>query len=93
MTFKHYDVSGRRRRQTLRMRLPKIREGWQPYGGPFSSYTDDGAALIQAIVAEGDVSTPVVVKPTWRGHSNQRHQRPGYYFLCSGGAVKQHGIW
>ncbi|GCJ57100.1 hypothetical protein BvCmsJ76A_01204 [Escherichia coli] len=60
----------------------KIREGWQPYGGPFSSYTDDGAALIQAIVAEGDVSTPVVVKPTGReGAVISATSDPGYYFV------------
>ncbi|EOP2848746.1 DUF6645 domain-containing protein, partial [Escherichia coli] len=60
----------------------KIREGWQPYGGPFSSYTDDGAALIQAIVAEGDVSTPVVVKPTGgEGAVISATSDPGYYFV------------
>ncbi|EJK9195200.1 DUF1737 domain-containing protein, partial [Escherichia coli] len=60
----------------------KIREGWQPYGGPFSSYTDDGAALIQAIVAEGDVSTPVVVKPTGgEGAVISATSDPEYYFV------------
>ncbi|EOR7048062.1 sialate O-acetylesterase, partial [Escherichia coli] len=60
----------------------KIREGWQPYGGPFSSYTDDGAALIQAIVAEGDVSTPVVVKPTGgEGAVISATRDPEYYFV------------
>ncbi|HEA8541973.1 TPA: DUF1737 domain-containing protein, partial [Escherichia coli] len=62
MAFKHYDVVRAASPSDLADTLAqKIREGWQPYGGPFSSYTDDGAALIQAIVAEGDVSTPVVV--------------------------------
>ncbi|WP_130067257.1 DUF1737 domain-containing protein, partial [Escherichia coli] len=62
MAFKHYDVVRAASPSDLADALAqKIREGWQPYGGPFSSYTDDGAALIQAIVAEGDVSTPVVV--------------------------------
>ncbi|WP_044705346.1 DUF6645 domain-containing protein [Escherichia coli] len=62
MTFKHYDVVRAASPSDLADALAqKIREGWQPYGGPFSSYTDDGAALIQAIVAEGDVTTPVVV--------------------------------
>ncbi|EIG9711379.1 DUF1737 domain-containing protein, partial [Escherichia coli] len=56
MTFKHYDVVRAASPSDLADALAqKIREGWQPYGGPFSSYTDDGAALIQAIVAEGTV--------------------------------------
>ncbi|EOL5700420.1 DUF6645 domain-containing protein, partial [Escherichia coli] len=60
----------------------KIREGWQPYGGPFSSYTDDGAALIQAIVAEGDVSTPVLVKPSdGEGTVISTTSEPEYYFV------------
>ncbi|EFF2284135.1 TPA: DUF1737 domain-containing protein, partial [Escherichia coli] len=51
MTFKHYDVVRAVSPSDLADALAqKIREGWQPYGGPFSSYTDDGAALIQAIV-------------------------------------------
>ncbi|MBF5399719.1 DUF1737 domain-containing protein, partial [Escherichia coli] len=55
MAFKHYDVVRAVSPSDLADALAqKIREGWQPYGGPFSSYTDDGAALIQAIVAEGD---------------------------------------
>ncbi|EQB6665098.1 DUF1737 domain-containing protein, partial [Escherichia coli] len=54
MAFKHYDVVRAASPSDLADTLAqKIREGWQPYGGPFSSYTDDGAALIQAIVAEG----------------------------------------
>ncbi|HCZ4517638.1 TPA: DUF1737 domain-containing protein [Escherichia coli] len=83
MTFKHYDVVRAASPSDLADTLAqKIREGWQPYGGPFSSYTDDGAALIQAIVAEGDVSTPVVVKPTGReGAVISATSDPEYYFV------------
>ncbi|EEZ1793005.1 DUF1737 domain-containing protein [Escherichia coli] len=83
MTFKHYDVVRAASPSDLADALAqKIREGWQPYGGPFSSYTDDGAALIQAIVAEGDVSTPVVVKPTGgEGAVISATRDPEYYFV------------
>ncbi|KLH87739.1 DUF6645 domain-containing protein [Escherichia coli] len=83
MTFKHYDVVRAASPSDLADALAqKIREGWQPYGGPFSSYTDDGAALIQAIVAEGDVSTPVVVKPTGgEGTVISATSDPEYYFV------------
>ncbi|EJA8337256.1 DUF1737 domain-containing protein, partial [Escherichia coli] len=83
MTFKHYDVVRAASPSDLADALAqKIREGWQPYGGPFSSYTDDGAALIQAIVAEGDVSTPVVVKPTGgEGAVISATRDPEYYFI------------
>ncbi|EMQ5325449.1 DUF1737 domain-containing protein, partial [Escherichia coli] len=66
MTFKHYDVVRAVSPSDLADALAqKIREGWQPYGGPFSSYTDDGAALIQAIVAEGDVVVSGATEPEW----------------------------
>ncbi|EPM7521723.1 DUF6645 domain-containing protein [Escherichia coli] len=83
MTFKHYDVVRAASPSDLADALAqKIREGWQPYGGPFSSYTDDGAALIQAIVAEGDVSTPVVVKPSdGEGTVISTTSEPEYYFV------------
>ncbi len=83
MTFKHYDVVRAASPSDLADALAqKIREGWQPYGGPFSSYTDDGAALIQAIVAEGDVSTPVVVKPSdGEGTVISATRDPEYYFV------------
>ncbi len=83
MTFKHYDVVRAASPSDLADALAqKIREGWQPYGGPFSSYTDDGAALIQAIVAEGDVSTPVVVKLTGgEGAVISATRDPEYYFI------------
>ncbi|MEE7217478.1 DUF1737 domain-containing protein, partial [Escherichia coli O4:H2] len=81
MAFKHYDVVRAASPSDLADTLAqKIREGWQPYGGPFSSYTDDGAALIQAIVAEGDVSTPVVVKPSGDGSTViSTTSEPEYY--------------
>ncbi|HHP6158513.1 TPA: DUF6645 domain-containing protein [Escherichia coli] len=83
MTFKHYDVVRAASPSDLADALAqKIREGWQPYGGPFSSYTDDGAALIQAIVAEGDVSTPVLVKPSdGEGTVISTTSEPEYYFV------------
>ncbi|MEE7153041.1 sialate O-acetylesterase [Escherichia coli O2:H6] len=83
MAFKHYDVVRAASPSDLADTLAqKIREGWQPYGGPFSSYTDDGAALIQAIVAEGDVSTPVVVKPSGDGSTViSTTSEPEYYLV------------
>ncbi|HHC5639545.1 TPA: DUF6645 domain-containing protein [Escherichia coli] len=83
MAFKHYDVVRAASPSDLADALAqKIREGWQPYGGPFSSYTDDGAALIQAIVAEGDVSTPVLVKPSdGEGTVISTTSEPEYYFV------------
>ncbi|HIB7638061.1 TPA: DUF6645 domain-containing protein [Escherichia coli] len=83
MAFKHYDVVRAASPSDLADTLAqKIREGWQPYGGPFSSYTDDGAALIQAIVAEGDVSTPVVVKPSdGEGTVISTTSEPEYYLV------------
>ncbi|EGQ5385764.1 DUF1737 domain-containing protein [Escherichia coli] len=83
MAFKHYDVVRAASPSDLADTLAqKIREGWQPYGGPFSSYTDDGAALIQAIVAEGDVSTPVVVNPSdGEGTVISTTSEPEYYLV------------
>ncbi|MEE6988849.1 DUF1737 domain-containing protein, partial [Escherichia coli :H19] len=59
MTFKHYDVVRAGSASGLAEQLTqKIKEGWQPFGSPvaITPYT-----LIQAIAAEGDVTTPVVV--------------------------------
>ncbi|EJN6877323.1 DUF1737 domain-containing protein, partial [Escherichia coli] len=85
MAFKHYDVVRAASPSDLADALAqKIREGWQPYGGPFSSYTDDGAALIQAIVAEGNVTTPVVVKPSdGEGAVISTTSNPEYYFVVA----------
>ncbi|HEA8975845.1 TPA: DUF1737 domain-containing protein, partial [Escherichia coli] len=83
MAFKHYDVVRAVSPSDLADALAqKIREGWQPYGGPFSSYTDDGAALIQAIVAEGDVSTPVAVTGNEsKAVAVSATSDPEYYFV------------
>ncbi|EHW72510.1 hypothetical protein ECDEC10B_1924 [Escherichia coli DEC10B] len=93
MSIKHYDVVRAASPSDLAEKLThKLKEGWQPFGSPvaITPYT-----LMQAIAAEGDVTTPVLVKPSdGRRHSNQRHQRHGVLLCCgSGGAVKQHGIW
>lgn len=59
MTFKHYDVVRAVSPSDLAERLTeKLKEGWQPFGSPvaITPYT-----LMQAIAAEGDVTTPVVV--------------------------------
>ncbi|HFN4610928.1 TPA: DUF1737 domain-containing protein, partial [Escherichia coli] len=61
MAFKHYDVVRAASPSDLAERLTqKLKEGWQPFGSPvaITPYT-----LMQAIAAEGDVTTPVVVTP------------------------------
>ncbi|MDZ4919131.1 DUF1737 domain-containing protein [Escherichia coli] len=85
MAFKHYDVVRAASPSDLADVLAqKISEGWQPYGGPFSSYTDDGAAFIQAIVAEGDVTTPVVVQPSGDGSVViGSTSEPEYYYVIA----------
>lgn len=58
MIFKHYDVVRAASPSDLAEQLTqKIKEGWQPFGSPvaITPYT-----LMQAIAAEGDVSTAVV---------------------------------
>ncbi|MBS9333242.1 DUF1737 domain-containing protein, partial [Escherichia coli] len=61
MAFKHYDLVSASSSDELQKKLAeKISEGWQPYGSPFTSYDDNGMKIIQAVTAEGDVSTPVV---------------------------------
>ncbi|EQB1638675.1 DUF1737 domain-containing protein, partial [Escherichia coli] len=62
MAFKHYDLVSASSGDELQKKLTeKINEGWQPYGSPLVSYDDNGMKIIQAIAAEGDVTTPVVV--------------------------------
>ncbi|EEQ1516363.1 DUF1737 domain-containing protein [Escherichia coli O128] len=59
MTFKHYGVVRAASPSDLAERLTqKLKEGWQPFGSPvaITPYT-----LMQAIAAEGDVTTPVAV--------------------------------
>ncbi|EOV4459166.1 DUF6645 domain-containing protein, partial [Escherichia coli] len=56
---KHYDVVRAASPSDLAERLTqKLKEGWQPFGSPvaITPYT-----LMQAIAAEGDVTTPVAV--------------------------------
>ncbi len=56
-------LSGRRRRQTLRKKLThKLKEGWQPYGGPvaITPYT-----LMQAVAIEGEPQVGPSSEPDW----------------------------
>ncbi|EFC1657303.1 DUF1737 domain-containing protein, partial [Escherichia coli] len=80
MTFKHYDVVRAASPSDLAERLTqKLKEGWQPFGSPvaITPYT-----LMQAIAAEGDVTTPVVVKPSGdSGTVMSTVSEPEYYFV------------
>ncbi|EEU2372570.1 DUF6645 domain-containing protein [Escherichia coli] len=80
MTFKHYDVVRAASPSDLAERLTqKLKEGWQPFGSPvaITPYT-----LMQAIAAEGDVTTPVVVKPSdGEGTVISTTSEPEYYFV------------
>ncbi|EFB3019258.1 DUF1737 domain-containing protein [Escherichia coli] len=80
MTFKHYDVVRAASPSDLAERLTqKLKEGWQPFGSPvaITPYT-----LMQAIAAEGDVTTPVVVKPSdGEGTVISSTSEPEYYFV------------
>ncbi|WP_199780046.1 SASA family carbohydrate esterase [Escherichia coli] len=80
MTFKHYDVVRAASPSDLAERLTqKIKEGWQPFGSPvaITPYT-----LMQAIAAEGDVTSPVVVQPSGDGSAViSTTSEPEYYFV------------
>ncbi|EGG0485543.1 DUF1737 domain-containing protein [Escherichia coli] len=80
MTFKHYDVVRAASPSDLAERLTqKLKEGWQPFGSPvaITPYT-----LMQAIAAEGDVTTPVVVKPSGDGSTViSTTSEPEYYLV------------
>ncbi|EJO9708147.1 DUF1737 domain-containing protein [Escherichia coli] len=80
MVFKHYDVVRAASPSDLAERLTqKLREGWQPFGSPvaITPYT-----LMQAIAAEGDVTTPVVVRPSdGEGTVISTTSEPEYYFV------------
>ena len=80
MAFKHYDVVRAASPSDLAERLTqKLKEGWQPFGSPvaITPYT-----LMQAIAAEGDVTTPVVVKPSdGEGTVISATSDPEYYFV------------
>ncbi|MBS8994700.1 DUF1737 domain-containing protein, partial [Escherichia coli] len=78
--FKHYDVVRAASPSDLAERLTqKLKEGWQPFGSPvaITPYT-----LMQAIAAEGDVTTPVLVKPSdGEGTVISTTSEPEYYFV------------
>ena len=80
MTFKHYDVVRAASPSDLAEKLTqKLKEGWQPFGSPvaITPYT-----LMQAIAAEGDVTTPVLVKPSdGEGTVISATRDPEYYFV------------
>lgn len=80
MAFKHYDVVRAASPSDLAERLTqKLKEGWQPFGSPvaITPYT-----LMQAIAAEGDVTTPVVVPDTVAGGSpGVAITEPEYYYV------------
>ncbi|EFF1169052.1 DUF1737 domain-containing protein [Escherichia coli] len=80
MAFKHYDVVRAASPSDLAERLTqKLKEGWQPFGSPvaITPYT-----LMQAIAAEGDVTTPVVVKPSGDGSTViSTTSEPEYYLV------------
>ncbi len=82
MAFKHYDVVRAASPSDLAKRLTqKLKEGWQPFGSPvaITPYT-----LMQAIAAEGDVTTPVVVKPSdGEGAVISTTSNPDYYFVVA----------
>ncbi|WP_097741146.1 SASA family carbohydrate esterase [Escherichia coli] len=80
MAFKHYDVVRAASPSDLAERLTqKLKEGWQPFGSPvaITPYT-----LMQAIAAEGDVTTPVVVRPSdGEGTVISTTSEPEYYYV------------
>ncbi|EJQ8080742.1 DUF1737 domain-containing protein, partial [Escherichia coli] len=80
MTFKYYDVVRAASPSDLAERLTqKLKEGWQPFGSPvaITPYT-----LMQAIAAEGDVTTPVVVTSSDDGSSViSTTSEPEYYYV------------
>ncbi|EER8814150.1 DUF1737 domain-containing protein, partial [Escherichia coli] len=80
MSIKHYDVVRAASPSDLAEKLThKLKEGWQPFGSPvaITPYT-----LMQAIAAEGDVTTPVLVKPTGgEGAVISATRDPEYYFV------------
>ncbi|OVD04251.1 DUF1737 domain-containing protein, partial [Escherichia coli] len=83
MTFKHYDVVRAASPSDLAYALSqKIRQGLQQYGGPFSSYKDEGAPLIQAFVSEVECSTLFVEMLTGTEAAVICSTRdPEYYFI------------
>ena len=80
MTFKHYDVVRAGSASGLAEQLTKkIKEGWQPFGSPVAITPN---ILMQAIAAEGDVTTPVVVQPSDDGSAViSTTSKPEYYYV------------
>ncbi|EJH2868114.1 DUF1737 domain-containing protein [Escherichia coli] len=80
MAFKHYDVVRVASPSDLAERLTqKLKEGWQPFGSPvaITPYT-----LMQAIAAEGDVTTPVAVTGNeGKAVAVSATSDPEYYFV------------
>ncbi|HBA7188982.1 TPA: DUF1737 domain-containing protein [Escherichia coli] len=79
MTFKHYDVVRAASPSDLAERLTeKLKQGWQPFGSPvaITPYT-----LMQAIAAEGDVTTPVVIPGG--NNSDAVATEPEYYYVVA----------
>ncbi|EET0184711.1 DUF1737 domain-containing protein, partial [Escherichia coli] len=80
MSIKHYDVVRAASPSDLAEKLTqRLKEGWQPFGSPvaITPYT-----LMQAIAAEGDVTTPVLVKPSdGEGTVISATRAPEYYFV------------
>ena len=80
MAFKHYDVVRAASPSDLAERLTqKLKEGWQPFGSPvaITPYT-----LMQAIAAEGYVTTPVVGPDTGAGGApGLATTEPEYYYV------------
>ncbi|TFY00101.1 9-O-acetyl-N-acetylneuraminic acid deacetylase, partial [Escherichia coli] len=78
--FKHYDVVRAASPSDLAERLTqKLKEGWQPFGSPvaITPYT-----LMQAIAAEGDVTTPVAVTGNeGKAVAVSATSDPEYYFV------------
>ncbi|STK43492.1 phage protein YjhS encoded within prophage CP-933O [Escherichia coli] len=63
MAFKHYDVVRAASPSDLAEKLThKLKEGWQPYGGPvaITPYT-----LMQAVAIEGDPQVGPSSEPDW----------------------------
>lgn len=80
MAFKHYDVVRAASPSDLAERLTqKLKEGWQPFSSPvaITPYT-----LMQAIAAEGDVTTPVAVTGNeGKAVAVSATSDPEYYFV------------
>ncbi len=84
MAFKHYDVVRAASPSDLAEKLThKLKEGWQPYGGPvaITPYT-----LMQAVAIEGDPQVGPSSEPDWfyvvvlAGQSNGRPTVKGFRY-------------